>query len=619
MEVVITLPATTTNISVQLSRQYAVEMAINRKMLLKILSCIKFLARQGLPFRGHGNDEDGNLIQLLKHHGEEDGQLLDWLQKKSNKYTSHDIQNSLIKIMALSVLRKITEKLHNSPFLTIMIDETTDINNREQVTVVIRRIDENLEVCEEFIGLYTVDTINASSLFSVINDTLIRLNVSMSKLRGQCYDGCSTMSGSKSGVAKRVQDKEPRAVFTHCYSHSLNLAANDCVKKSQLMKASLETTHEITKLIKKSPRRDAIFRKLKAESDSLSDQKSLSIRLLCPTRWTVRADSLLSIINNYGVLLSTWDEAYEAVKDTESKARIQGVCSQMESFNFLFGTVLGEMLLRHTDNLSKSLQNRTRCAAEGQEIGDMVVRTLQSIRSDECFDLFWLKVVAIAEPFDIQPQLPRRRKVPRRYDSGSAEGEFHDNPKAYFRQHYFEAIDLAVNCIQDRFKQRGYQVYQYLELLLLKASENEDYKTEFDFVTSFYGDDLQPDNLRAQLVTFGIEFQRSCDLGERKPDIFDIKKYFCSLTSAQRDLLSQVCIVLKLVLIMPATNSTSERSFSALRRLKTYLRNTISQERLNNLIVLHVHKDITDTLDLKSICNEFVGDSEHRCKIFGTF
>ena len=67
---------------------------------------------------------------------------------------------------------------------------------------------------------------------------------------------------------------------------------------------------------------------------------------------------------------------------------------------------------------------------------------------------------------------------------------------------------------------------------------------------------------------------------------------------------------------MPATNS---RSFSALRRLKSYLRNTMSQERLNNLLVLHVHKDITDTLDLRAICNEFVGDSEHRCKLFGKF
>ena len=45
--------------------------------------------------------------------------------------------------------------------------------------------------------------------------------------------------------------------------------------------------------------------------------------------------------------------------------------------------------------------------------------------------------------FDIEPRLPRRHKVPKRYDTGIAEGEFHYEPKAYYRQHYFEAIDLT--------------------------------------------------------------------------------------------------------------------------------------------------------------------------------
>ena len=200
------------------------------------------------------------------------------------------------------------------------------------------------------------------------------------------------MSGSRNGVAKRVKDEEKRAVFTHCYSHSLNLAVNDSVKKSKFMKASLETTHEITKLIKLSPRRDAFFREFKVESDLFSDNKSMSIRLLCPTWWTVRADSLLSILDNYQVLLSTWEKAREVVRDTGSKARIHGVCSQMNTFDYLFGTMLGEIVLRHTDNLSKTLQDKTCSAAEGQEIASMVSCTLQAIRTDESFNLFWLKV-----------------------------------------------------------------------------------------------------------------------------------------------------------------------------------------------------------------------------------
>ena len=68
---------------------------------------------------------------------------------------------------------------------------------------------------------------------------------------------------------------------------------------------------------------------------------------------------------------------------------------------------------------------------------------------------------------------------------------------------------------------------------------------------------------------------------------------------------------------MPATNATSEPSFSALHRVKTYHRSSMGQMRLNNLMVLHVHKDLTDRLDLNEVGNEFVGNKEVRMRLFG--
>ena len=387
---IFSLPATTRNVGAQLSRQYSLDMARNRRVLLKITSTIRFLAQQALAFRGHNNDEDGNLLQLLKHHGETDSEVLQWLDRKSGKYLFPECQNELIKMMSLRVLRELMTKFKESPFVIIMIDETTDITNKEQVTFVLRTVDENFQVDEDFLGLYTVSCIDASTLFSTIKDVLLRFNISFRKLRGQCYDGCSTMSGSRSGVAKRVQDEEARAVFTHCYSHSLNLAAGDSIKKSKIMKSTLETTHEITKLIKLSPRRQGVFMEVQQESEmsSESDVKS-TVKLLCPTRWTVRADSLHSIIDNYSELLETWDRANDIARDTETKARIQGVASQMETFDFMFGTYLGELILKHTDNLSKTLQHKTCSAAEGQKIAGLVVKTLEAIRSEDSFNLFW--------------------------------------------------------------------------------------------------------------------------------------------------------------------------------------------------------------------------------------
>ncbi len=567
VDMIVHLPTTTQHIGQLLSRQYASETAKNRRVLLKILSSIGFLARQALALRGHDDNHDGNLIQLLKLHGEADIEVLEWLKRKSSKYLSPDIQNDLIKTMASNVMRQLSFKLQESLFISIMIDETTDITNKEQVTIVFRSVSDEFEVDEDFVGLYTVPCIDAATLFSVIKDIFARFNIPIHKLRGQCYDGCSTMSGHRSGVAKRVQDEEARAVFTHCYSHSLNLAANDSIKRSKVMKAALETTHEITKLIKLSPRREALLKEIQQETEMSCGTSGVSIKLLCPTRWTVRADSLLSIITNYSELLSTWEKAGEVVRDTESKTRILGVAAQMNTFEFHFGVFVGELVLRHTDNLSKTLQNQECSAAEGQKLADMVVETLLAIRNEDAFDLFWLKVLKSAESFQLEPQLPRHRKRPRRYEEGEADWEFHADPKDYFRQIYYEAIDLAITSIKERFQQPGYEVYSKLEQLLLKACQRKDVTSELDFLCEFYKNDIQREVLQAQLLTFGIEFQRAA--GNQDEDnvinIFDIKKYFSSLPIAHKLLLSQVCTIVKLILVMPATNSTSERSFSALR------------------------------------------------------
>ena len=81
---------------------------------------------------------------------------------------------------------------------------------------------------------------------------------------------------------------------------------------------------------------------------------------------------------------------------------------------------------------------------------------------------------------------------------------------------------------------------------------------------------------------------------------------FRNLDKSKRTLLSEVMKVVKLVIVLPATNAVSERSCSALKRIKTYLRSTTSTNRLNHLMMLHVHKDKTDRLDIEDICSDFI-------------
>ena len=66
---------------------------------------------------------------------------------------------------------------------------------------------------------------------------------------------------------------------------------------------------------------------------------------LCPHRWTVKAESLKSMVDNYGVLQKTWKESKDCVKDTEMKGKITGVATQMETFHYLYGVMLSQMIL----------------------------------------------------------------------------------------------------------------------------------------------------------------------------------------------------------------------------------------------------------------------------------
>ena len=86
------------------------------------------------------------------------------------------------------------------------------------------------------------------------------------------------MKGAKNGVATQLLKDERRAVYMHCYGHALNLSVGDTVKQCKLMKDSLDTAFEVSKLVKFSPKRDVQLDKLKA--DLTPD--SPGFRVLCP-------------------------------------------------------------------------------------------------------------------------------------------------------------------------------------------------------------------------------------------------------------------------------------------------------------------------------------------------
>ena len=237
-----------------------------------------------------------------------------------------------------------------------------------------------------------------------------------------------------------------------------------------------------------------------------------------------------------------------------------------------------------------------------------------SLCTDVHASTFWRSVTAKADSLDVSdPCLPRKRKRPARYEYGEAAPEFSVTPE----HHYTitacnQAIDMIVTCLEDRFDQQGYRVYSRLEQLLLKACKRESYTEELGIITEHYGADLSTDDLKVQLLTLSTNLDTSSDIS-----LPDVLRFLRELPAAGRVLYSEVVKLVKLIVVMPASNATSERSFSATSEDIPKIDNDTSC--LNNLMVLHIHRDKLDNLNLSQIGNQFIEAHDNCRSIFGHF
>ena len=214
------------------------------------------------------------------------------------------------------------------------------------------------------------------------------------------------MTGSKSGVAAQMKTGEPRAIFTHCYGHSLQLAVGDTVKRIKKLKDTLDTTSEISNVLKYLPKRDAMFRKLKEQFAPAT----LGFQTLCPTRWTVHASSLQSVADSWNVLQELWEECLATKLESDIISRVIGLQHRTTTFDYFFGVNLAILLFKHIDNLSRTLQDPDMSVVECQSVTNLTTSTLAKVRSDQRFALFWEKVKRAADSMRISaPVLPRKR------------------------------------------------------------------------------------------------------------------------------------------------------------------------------------------------------------------
>ena len=213
----------------QLSRAWAQKQIYDRHCLEKISDALHYFARQGIAIRGHVAS-NRNMPQLLKVLAKDDHVLANWLLQ-SHDYTSPQIQNELLSLYGNTIVSQIATSIKSQSVLqySIIIDGTQDISGKEQESICFRYVDHDLVPHEDFVELYEVSGTRGEDIAKIAEDVIQRMNLPLSGLRGQTYDGAANMVGKVNGTQALVKRHHPLALYVHCGVHTVCLqCVNHC-------------------------------------------------------------------------------------------------------------------------------------------------------------------------------------------------------------------------------------------------------------------------------------------------------------------------------------------------------------------------------------------------------
>jgi len=583
-------------VTAKLSSQKAAEQESARTALLSVFGSIRYLARQGLALRGH-EESQGNLMQLLQLRSEDSEPLRSWLPR-TTKFVSAESQNEILELLSHNVLRAIVKEVQSSHQFGIVVDGTQDCSGQEQESVCIRYVDTQMDVNEVFVGLFSPPDTTGLTLSVVIKDIVLRLGLQLSNVRAQTYDGAANMAGRFNGCQAIICRENPLALFFHCAAHSANLASEHTAESSPLLRDALQNVNELGLLYKRSGKYAHIF-----DNTSNVYQSPTTLKPICPTRWLCRVRSVTAVLDQYEAVLNSLEEAASGTGEVATKAA--GLLDHFSKGVTVLGLKIADVIFGPLEELNRSLQSTSITVSGMLEAAKLVEDQLLQLRTTAVFDKLFDDVSAMVEQHSIDPvTLPRQRRPPTRV-TGHGEAYRAQTPQEHFRPAFFACVDTAVNQLSDRLDRNkpGLKTYLSLEKMLTSG--------EIDAELCEAYPELNKDSLSVQLKMFVNKYNNKT--------LSAAHNVFRDMVPEVRSLFVDVEQLIRLMLLCPVSSCAAERSFSALRRLKNWLRSTMTQQRLNAVVVCHVNKDIVDSLDIRQLASEFAKRSEIRRGLFGAF
>ncbi|XP_008235787.1 PREDICTED: zinc finger MYM-type protein 1-like [Prunus mume] len=237
-----------------------------RTCLIASIKCTKFLLRQGLAFRGHDesatSSNRGNYLELLQFLADNDDKVKEVVMENALgnlKLLAPCIKKEIVNSCALETLDAIMDGLKDR-FFSILVDEARDVSVKEQMAMVLRYVDDSGHVIERFVGIQHVTDTTSSSLKDAIDTFFSHNGLSISKLRGQGYDGASNMRGELNGLKTKILREQPCAYYVHCFAHQLQLALVAVAKKNIDIASFFATANSVVNHVGASCKRRDLLR-----------------------------------------------------------------------------------------------------------------------------------------------------------------------------------------------------------------------------------------------------------------------------------------------------------------------------------------------------------------------
>ena len=583
----------------------------NRAVLCRLIDVILFLAKQNMPFRGHRETKfsclgkvegvnDGNFLELVRLLAKYDAVLAKHLSegKSGQTYLSAQIQNELINAVGDEILAMIVCEIHQAKYYGIVIDSTIDISHKDQLSLSVRYVDEDFNIEERFLKFTDIESSRSAELYAILVAVLEELGLDINLIRSQAYDGAANMSGHVNGLQSRVKEVNNLATYVHCCAHRLNLVlAGACANITEIT-TFFGCIEKIYTFITASHPRTVIFEKVQNE---LGLTKKL--QRLCETRWYCKHSAVQAIKHNYAALLIALERIMDHDKTPHIAMEADSLLKHISKLEFVFLLEMWEDILGTIFVLSNYLQSSAMDIAQAARMIRSTLETVKSCRTDEAFSDKLKTAKKIAEEEDVNTSFETKRVRRRKRMPGeSAPDEPIVDAEAKFKACVYCAVfDRLIQEFHERFQ--DFNVFAEMFSCLLPRNFGD--SSSFKQLAEHYERDIEPD-------TAALEYTQFCSLVKSTPEIqaelqeATIQDILLFLKKHRLDTAYPYITVLYRILgTISVSTAGAERSFSKLKLIKSYLRSTMSEERLTGLALISIERQFADSIRINDVISRF--------------